>query len=147
MNDIAFRASRRLFLLGGTAALAGCAVGLDGVPATIPNAYFVFFERDSAEPIDGDVVLNEVAAVLKKFPQLRVRVVGARSELETEVTEEGATIDQIRAVTVGNALTALGVEKERIETVAIGNSNSIAAQADGDAAVDQRVDIIIVNQA
>jgi outer membrane protein OmpA-like peptidoglycan-associated protein len=116
----------------------------------IPTAFFVFFDENSAQTVDGsDKILDEVAGFLKFYVDLTVNIVGQRAESETsDATDETSdatdgTIDVQRANFVAAQLQTRGVAAERMSVGSKGVSESMASAAGGDESVDRRVDIII----
>jgi outer membrane protein OmpA-like peptidoglycan-associated protein len=116
----------------------------------IPTAFFVFFDENSAQTVDGsDKILDEVAGFLKFYGDLTVNIVGQRAESETsDATDETSdatdgTIDVQRANFVASQLQTRGVAAERMSVGSKGVSESMASAAGGDESVDRRVDIII----
>ena len=106
----------------------------------VPNAFFVFFDKGSAQSAKGsDPVLREAAAFLRAHDDIRVNVVGHRSSGET-----ARGIDLARADAVGAALEKTGIGSDRMVVVGRGQTESVASAAGGDPTVDRRVDIVPV---
>jgi outer membrane protein OmpA-like peptidoglycan-associated protein len=130
--------------------LASCAQFPPVKDRDIPTAFFVFFDENSAQTVDGsDKILDEVAGFLKFYGDLTVNIVGQRAESETsDATDETSdatdgTIDVQRANFVAAQLQTRGVAAERMSVGSKGVSESMASAAGGDESVDRRVDIII----
>jgi outer membrane protein OmpA-like peptidoglycan-associated protein len=123
--------------------LASCAQFPPVKDRDVPTAFFVFFDENSAQTVDGsDKILDEVAGFLKFYGDLTVNIVGQRAESETsDATDE--TIDAQRANFVAAQLQTRGVAAERMSVGSKGVSESMASAAGGDESVDRRVDIII----
>jgi hypothetical protein len=50
----------------------------------VPTAFFVFFDENSAQAVDGSAkVLDEVAGFLKFYDDLTVNIIGQRAKSET----------------------------------------------------------------
>jgi outer membrane protein OmpA-like peptidoglycan-associated protein len=151
--------------------LASCAQFPPVKDRDVPTAFFVFFDENSAQTVDGsDKILDEVAGFLKFYGDLTVNIVGQRAESETsdatdetidatdetidatdetiDATDEtidatDETIDAQRANFVAAQLQTRGVAAERMSVGSKGVSESMASAAGGDESVDRRVDIII----
>ena len=130
--------------------LASCAQFPPVKDRDVPTAFFVFFDENSAQTVDGsDKILDEVAGFLKFYGDLTVNIVGQRAESETsDATDEtidatDETIDAQRANFVAAQLQQRGVAAERMSVGSKGVSESMASAAGGDESVDRRVDIII----
>jgi outer membrane protein OmpA-like peptidoglycan-associated protein len=130
--------------------LASCAQFPPVKDRDVPTAFFVFFDENSAQTVDGsDKILDEVAGFLKFYGDLTVNIVGQRAESETsDATDETSdatdgTIDVQRANFVASQLQTRGVAAERMSVGSKGVSESMASAAGGDESVDRRVDIII----
>jgi outer membrane protein OmpA-like peptidoglycan-associated protein len=137
--------------------LASCAQFPPVKDRDVPTAFFVFFDENSAQTVDGsDKILDEVAGFLKFYGDLTVNIVGQRAESETsDATDETSdatdetidatdeTIDAQRANFVAAQLQTRGVAAERMSVGSKGVSESMASAAGGDESVDRRVDIII----
>ena len=123
--------------------LASCAQFPPVKDRDVPTAFFVFFDENSAQTVDGsDKILDEVAGFLKFYGDLTVNIVGQRAESETSDATDG-TIDSQRANFVAAQLQTRGVAAERMSVGSKGVSESMASAAGGDESVDRRVDIII----
>jgi len=70
--------------------LASCAQFPPVKDRDVPTAFFVFFDENSAQTVDGsDKILDEVAGFLKFYGDLTVNIVGQRAESETsDATDE-----------------------------------------------------------
>ena len=79
----------------------------------------LFFELDSADvSASGQQVLQENAAVLKKYPTWQVTIEGHCDERGT--AEYNLALGERRAVSAKNYLVSLGVAADRIKTVSYG---------------------------
>lgn len=109
----------------------------------VPSAFFVFFDENSAKPVEGSTkILDEVSAFLKYYDDLSVSIVGQRAISETSDKTDGP-LDAQRAAVVAAQLQRRGIEIGRMVVDSKDVSESMAAAAGGDNAVDRRVDIMI----
>lgn len=109
----------------------------------VPTAFFVFFEENSAQTVEGsDKILDEVSAFLAFYDDLTVNIVGQRARSENSDATDG-TLDAQRASVVAAQLQQRGIEVGRMTVVSQSVNESMAAEAGGDEAVDRRVDIMI----
>jgi outer membrane protein OmpA-like peptidoglycan-associated protein len=109
----------------------------------VPSAFFVFFDENSAKPVEGSAkILDEVSAFLKYYDELSVTIVGQRAASEASDMTDGA-LDAQRSAVVAAQLQQRGIEIGRMLVVSKDVSESMAVAAGGDEAVDRRVDIMI----
>jgi outer membrane protein OmpA-like peptidoglycan-associated protein len=133
--------------LGLAAALGGCAPQMtklerEVASRDVPTAMFVFFEKDSAVPVDGsELVFDQTAAVLGVFDNIGVKVVGHKARDEHKKIE-GFPLDEARVRIVMGNLSERGVADKVVSAISQGNKESMAAAAGGDAAVDRRGELI-----
>jgi outer membrane protein OmpA-like peptidoglycan-associated protein len=128
-----------LFLL----VLVSCSQVPSVMDRDVPSAFFVFFDENSAKPVEGSPkILDEVSAFLNYYDDLSVSIVGQRAVSETSDTTGGA-LDAQRAAVVAAQLQWRGIEIGRMVVDSKGVSETMAAVAGGDEAVDRRVDIMI----
>ena len=79
----------------------------------------LFFELDSNEVSpSGQQVLQENAAVLKKYPSMQVTIEGHCDERGT--AEYNLALGERRALAARNYLVSLGIPADRIKTVSYG---------------------------
>lgn len=130
---------RRCIVLGLALALSGC-VGTPNVKGKpVPTAFFVFFQKDSAEPDeDAKAVFDEAAAYLIQYDNTAVRIVGHESKDETT-----AELDQKRASRAAEELAKRGAQPVRMQLLGMGTQENISADPSvGDVSVDRRVEIL-----
>jgi outer membrane protein OmpA-like peptidoglycan-associated protein len=109
----------------------------------VPTAFFVFFDENSAQAVDGsDKVLDEVAGFLKFYDDLTVIIIGQRARSETSDATDGS-LDAQRARFVAGQLQVRGVTPKRMSVGSKGVSESMANEAGGEESVDRRVDIMV----
>lgn len=124
--------------------LASCSQFPPVKDRNVPTAFFVFFDENSAQTVDGsDEILDEVAGFLTFYGNLTVNIVGHRAESETLDATDG-TIDVHRATVVAAQLQQRGVVAERMSIGGKGVSEAMTGAAGDDESVDRRVDIIIL---
>ena len=79
----------------------------------------LFFELDSAEvSADGQRLLQENAAVMKKYPGWQVTIEGHCEELGT--AEYNLALGERRALAAKNYLVSLGIPADKVKTVSYG---------------------------
>ena len=89
--------------------------------------------------------LISLANYLKTNPELSVRLEGYADPRGTD--DSNTSLSEERAIAVENALTSLGVERNRISYTAHGASLSLAAPGDYEAyALERRVNIEVLNE-
>lgn len=104
----------------------------------------VGFGFDMVKPSDNffQSSLNEVATVLKTYPQARAVIVGHTDSVGAE--EYNQTLSELRAQAVANPLIDLGVNPERIESRGEGELNPIADNNTAEGrAKNRRVEVTI----
>ena len=75
----------------------------------VPTAFFVFFEENSAQTVEGsDKILDEVSAFLAFYDDLTVNIVGQRARSENSDATDG-TLDAQRASVVAAQLQQRGI--------------------------------------
>jgi outer membrane protein OmpA-like peptidoglycan-associated protein len=123
--------------------LASCAQVPPVKDRDVPSAFFVFFDENSAKLVEGSPkIFDEVSAFLKYYDELSVSIIGQRAVSETSDATGGA-LDAKRAAVVAAQLQRRGIEVGRMVVDSKGVSETMAAAAGGDEAVDRRVDIMI----
>jgi OOP family OmpA-OmpF porin len=130
---------RRSLLLGLALALAGCVAGPNVRGKPVPTAFFVFFEKDSAEPnADAKAVFDEAAAYLTQYDNTAVRIVGHISP-----DESGADLDQKRASRVAEELASRGAQPARMQLLGMGRNESVSSDPSvADPTADRRVELL-----
>ena len=79
----------------------------------------MFFELDSAEvSAEGQRILQENAAILKKYPTWQVTIEGHCDERGT--AEYNLALGERRAIAAKNYLVSLGVAADKVKTVSYG---------------------------
>ena len=79
----------------------------------------MFFELDSAEvSAEGQRILQENAAILKKYPAWQVTIEGHCDERGT--AEYNLALGERRAIAAKNYLVSLGVSADKVKTVSYG---------------------------
>lgn len=110
----------------------------------VPTAFFVFFEENSAKPIEGDAkVLREVVALMSKYDTLSARVVAHNGASETSGKPE-FPLDMQRSTYVVGQLVGRGISAARLGVMNVGHKEAMAAAVGGDESVDRRVEIIMI---
>lgn len=121
------------------AVISGCAdtQSIRGKP--VPTAFFVFFDKGSADPTsDSTVILNEAASYLKQYDNTAVRVVGHTSSDETR-----PNLDQERASRVAEELVKRGAKPARMQLLGVGSSETVSgSDGSADTSADHRVEIL-----
>lgn len=125
---------------------SGCAVPTplerEVAAEPVPSAMFVFFDRDTATPVEGsDAVFDRAAAVLKVFDNIGVRLIGHRAANEP-ARVDGNRLDEARLGVLSAQLEQRGVSGKVVGRLAQGTSENMAAAARGDHAVDRRGEMI-----
>ena len=123
--------------------LASCSQFPPVKDRVVPTAFFVFFDENSAQAVDGSAkVLDEVAGFLKFYDDLTVNIIGQRAKSETSDATDGL-LDAQRATFVAGQLQTRGVTAQRMSVGSKGVSESMASEAGGEESVDRRVDIMV----
>lgn len=108
----------------------------------VPTAMFVFFEKDTTELVAGsEDVIDRAATVLSVYDNIGVRVVGHIASDERRDLD-GTPLDEARAMLLMEDLAERDAAAKVLSTLAQGTAESMAEAADGDAAVDRRVELI-----
>jgi len=109
----------------------------------VPTAFFLFFPENSAEPLDGDKqVLNEVAAFMKYYDTLSVRIVGHSGSSEVSPIAV-FPLDVQRSTYVAGELVNRGISSSRLGVLNVGSREAMASVSGGDESVDRRVEIMV----
>lgn len=105
--------------------------------------YFAF-DKYAILP-EGKQVLTAKAEIMKKYPSIRVRIEGNCDERGTQ--EYNLALGERRAKAAYDFLAALGVSKDRMETLSYGKENP-AVQGSGEAVWQQnrRDDFRVISQ-
>jgi outer membrane protein OmpA-like peptidoglycan-associated protein len=131
-------------VLPGISGVGSFLAGTEAVPRT-----FVFerlnFATDKSEilPADRDEV-DTLAAVLKQYPNARIRIVGYADARGT--VPYNATLGKERADSVKAALVAAGIDAARLETASGGETDPVATNATAEGRAENRRTELIVLQ-
>jgi len=106
---------------------------------TVPTAFFVFFEKDSAKSdAAAKPVFDEAAAYLVQYDNTAVRIVGHMSK-----DENATNLDQQRASHAAEELAKRGAQSVRMILLGKGATENISNNlAVGDPSTDRRVEIL-----
>lgn len=97
-------------------------------PPQMPALEDIFFDFNKADiRPDAASTLGRVAAILKQFPNARVRVEGHCDEIGTD--EYNAQLGQSRADATVNALVQMGVSANQLTAVSVGRSQQFCAES------------------
>lgn len=123
---------------------AGSGMQTGGKDREVPTAFFVFFEENSAEPVEGDAkVLREVVALMSHYDTLSARVVAHNGASETS-DKPAFPLDMQRSTYVIGQLVGKGISASRLGVKNMGSTEAMAASVGGDESVDRRVEIIMI---
>jgi peptidoglycan-associated lipoprotein len=93
--------------------------GIEGVVFESSLLKDIFFDFDKYDIRPGDAaILNENAALLKKYPNVKIQIEGHCDERGT--SEYNLALGERRANSTKNYLVTLGVSAERISTISYG---------------------------
>ncbi len=106
----------------------------------------VYFEFDKYEIRMSDLaILKENAAVLKKYPQVKVQIEGHCDERGTN--EYNLALGERRANSTKQYLLSLGIEAERISIISYGEERPVEASHNEEAwGKNRRADFIVVSK-
>jgi outer membrane protein OmpA-like peptidoglycan-associated protein len=113
---------------------------LKDVPPVVRDT--VLFKTDSAKPVEGAAELPGLAQEVKRVPDARVRIEGYTDSRGTQDYNHALSLR--RAESVKAELVAQGVDKDKIDTVPMGEGNPQASNATVEGrAMNRRAEIII----
>lgn len=123
------------------------AVPDDVVETLISRFSRVAFDTDSSTLTpESRTLLADNAALLKRWPQVRVVIEGHADERGT--TEYNVALGGRRAATVARALREQGVAKNQVETVSYGEERPLdAAHGESAWSVNRRVEFLVISGA
>lgn len=130
--------------LAGTSALGGYLAGTEAAPRTFTfdNLNFETAKSEIRPSDRGDV--DQVAAVLKQYPNTHVRIAGYADTRGSEASN--VALGKARADSVKAALVGQGIDAGRVETVSGGDSDPVDTNATAAGRAENRRTELVVTQ-
>ena len=126
----------------GVSGLGGYLGGTDAAPRTFTFERINFASGSAAIREADRAELTQIAETLRRYPNARITITGYADAAGSSAAN--AELGEDRAEAIEDALAAMGIDDDRIETRSGGEANPVAANADaGGRAENRRTELTV----